>query len=304
MSDDLLSQLGAVEREDNADFPQGWEAVIAGNAPASQLVDLEEDGDADAASASGAESRAQRELYAELFTPMTDDDTEALVDRLQAALGGETSTAEEGEALDPAPVSLADARRVKERARPRAWIGAAAMMVAAAAALMLWLRPLAPTDGSSAGADLELAEYSLSVRNEVVRVDRSSEDPGRSEGPARYQRSSQLHWILRPDEALSEDAARALQVRAWASLVGDGAELRSLPLADGVTITTGGVVELKGSLGEVLDLSVGSWRVHFALATAAIPESFAEVRDNAQTIGVQLLTPIDLEVIDAGAQAR
>lgn len=318
MDDDLLGQLGALEREDEASRPRAWEDVIAGTRTADEARALSQ-GIAD----------ADLDRYAALFTPMDDGETEALVDTLQAALasrGGdaltdpgellEASTADEDaldrspsislsqrrppeegsgraddvRASDPAaPLSLADARRSR-----RGWMTAAAGLVAVAAAFTLWLRPVDPP--GPGGANAELSPFSLVVRNETVRFNRSADDPAGT--PPRYRRDSTVHWLLSPDEALTQADSGALRVRAWASPRDSDGTPRSLRLGDALTISESGVVELRGTFGELFDLPPGLWTIQLAVAVGDLPEGLDDARKAARDDRVLLLAPHSLEVID------
>ena len=83
MADDLLQRLGELEREDNADFPHEWEAVVAGTMSAEEAARQRPDAAPD-----------EQERLAELLTPLTDDGVDGLVDQLQAVLSGGASVAE------------------------------------------------------------------------------------------------------------------------------------------------------------------------------------------------------------------
>ncbi|MCA9663156.1 MAG: hypothetical protein KC486_32780, partial [Myxococcales bacterium] len=203
MADDLLQRLGELEREDNADFPHEWEAVVAGTMSAEEAARQRPDAAPD-----------EQERLAELLTPLTDDGVDGLVDQLQAVLSGGASVAElRGEPAAPtaeipaaeiptAPIDLAAAR-----ARRRGLFAGVGSLVAVAAALALWLRPIGPAD-TGAGPAIDLVPYALDVRNDEVRGQRSgdeSDGDGETHGadtPARYRPDSTLRWVLAPDEAL------------------------------------------------------------------------------------------------------
>lgn len=263
--DDLLHQLAAIEREHGSGYPDEWEAVVAGEADAAAV----------AAARRGIDAPEDAALYAELFTPASDDAIAGLVERMAATL----ASAEAGAAASPqadaagaavagrpppilaagppvaevaAPISLAE----RSARRRGLWVGASALL-AAAAALVLWIRAPEPAPG---GASL-LTPYSLVVRNQEVRGERST---GASAGgdaatPARYRRDSQIHWILRPDEA--NPAAAGLGLVVWAS---DGAASRTLRPAL-ARVGEGGVIELRGPLGELLPLPAGRWELRFGV---------------------------------------
>ncbi len=319
MDDDLLGQLGALEREDEASRPRAWEDVIAGTRTADEARALSE-GIAD----------ADLDRYAALFRPMDDGETEALVDTLQAALARRDgdATADPGDLLEastsgedaldlPPPISLAQ-RRPPEEASPRdedvsaghpaaplpladarrsrrAWLTAAAGLVAFAAAFTLWLRPVDPP--GPGGANTELSPFSLIVRNETVRFDRSAADDPTGARP-RYRRDSTVHWLLSPDDALTQADSGALRVRAWASAEGSDAPPRSLPLGDALTISESGVVELRGDFGELFDLPPGLWTIQLAVAVGELPEGLADARRAARDARALFLAPHSLEVID------
>jgi len=341
MDDDLLRQLGALEREDEASHPSAWEGVIAGTRSADEARALSEGID-----------DADLERYAALFTPMSDGETNALVHTLQAALAGRGEDEGEDESAlgdllagsrsdddgaaagapalisstdhpsrpialakhrrprevellsevsadadaaadasaPPEPLSLADARRTH-----RGWMTFAAGLVAFAAAFTLWLRPVDPP--GPAGTNTELSPFSLIVRNETIRFNRSaSDEPAGS--AARYRRDSRIHWLLSPDEALTEADASALTVRAWASSDDGDTPLRSVRLDNALTISESGVVELRGTFGELFGLPPGRWTIQLAVAVDELPEGLDDARRAARERRVLLLPPHSLEVID------
>jgi len=343
MDDELLRQLGALEREDEASHPSAWEGVIAGTRSTGDARALSEGID-----------DADLDSYAALFTPMGDGETEALVDTLQAALAGrgedenrlsapedllagphsdhdgaageraqapptdpprlfalakrrqprevgllseevsdgdnDDDDANAGDPHPAAPLSLADARRSR-----RGWITAITGLVAFAAAFTLWLRPADPP--GPAGANTDLSPFSLIVRNETIRFNRSATgDPAGS--PPRYRRDSQIHWLLSPDEALTQADSGALTIHAWASSDDGDVPLRSLRLDDTLTVSDSGVVELRGTFGELFGLPPGRWTIQLAVAVGELPEGLDDARRAARERRALLLPPHSLEVID------
>ncbi|MCB9754871.1 MAG: hypothetical protein H6713_33460 [Myxococcales bacterium] len=179
--DPLLAELGALERALDNPGPRAWEAVIAGERR-------------------GADVQAERpddpEEYAAMFQPLAEGERERLVDALQGALRGDAAT--EGAAP---PISLADRRargdgeaasRGARGTRRAVWLGGLATL-AAAAALLLWIRPL----DRGAGDPQALPDYTLVVRNRAVSETRAADD----EGPARYRPDTRIDWLLTPETA-------------------------------------------------------------------------------------------------------
>jgi hypothetical protein len=301
MADDLLQRLGELEREDNADFPHEWEAVVAGTMSAEEAARLRPNAAPD-----------EQERLAQLLTPLTDDGLDGLVDQLQAVLGGEvsaadatatetanaTATPQAPTAASP-PIDLAAAR-----ARRRGLFAGVGSLVAVAAALALWLRPVDPVD-TGAGLALELVPYALDVRNDEVRgqrsgADDSGEHPG-ADAPARYRPDSTLRWVLAPDEALDLRGGD-LTLGAWAAPV--GGEPRPLArdrLSAHATISDAGVVELRGSFGELFDLEPGTWQLRFAIARAELGEPYAAAESAATAGDAVLVGPYVIEVVDGSS---
>lgn len=299
MADDLLQRLGELEREDNADFPHEWEAVVAGTMSAEEAARQRPDAAPD-----------EQERLAELLTPLTDDGLDGLVDQLQAVLSGGASVAElRGEPAAPtaeipaaeiptAPIDLAAAR-----ARRRGLFAGVGSLVAVAAALALWLRPIGPAD-TGAGPAIDLVPYALDVRNDEVRGQRSgdeSDGDGETHGadtPARYRPDSTLRWVLAPDEALDLRGGD-LTLGAWAAPA--GGEPRPIArgrLAAHTTISDAGVVELRGRFGELFDLEPGTWQLRFAIARAELGEAYAAAEAAVAAGDAVLVGPYVVEVVD------
>ncbi len=301
MDDDRLRQLGSLERENEARHPRVWEDVVAGTRTADEARALSEGISSD-----------DLDRYADLFRPMGEDETEALVDTLQAALArgkdethdethvadGLTATnaspglfvVEGGKTEDP-PLSVAP---TDGRPPSRTWMTAVAGLVAIAAALALYLRPADPQ--GSEGADAALSPFSLVVRNETVRFDRSAaEDPS---APARYRGDSRIHWLLSPDDALSSADADALKVRAWAIPDGVDGTPRTLDLDRALTISDSGVVELRGTFGDLFALAPGRWTIQIAIGVGDLPETPKQARSDKEAKGSMLLPSYAVEVID------
>jgi len=307
MADDLLHRLGAIERENDAAYPREWEQVVAGTMSAEE-----------AKLQRAQDSTADTEAYKELFSPLGPAATEALVDRLQAALAEATtdprSDANTAKSIDnstesaasapstkpelddlergsPRPISLVEVRTSKRRM----WLAAASTLVAAAAVFALWLRPV---DNGQPGATSDtFAPYSLVIRNKTIRGDRSGDDSSDKPetAPSRYRADSMVHWVLSPDEARSPIASKALKLRAWAI---DGTEERSITPTRGLTISESGVVVLRGSLSQLFDLPPGRWTIHLAITTGELPTTLDAARQAAARSDAQFLAPLTIEVID------
>ena len=288
MADDLLHRLGAIERDDDAAYPREWEQVVAGTLSAEEAL-LRRPQD----------SAADQEAYQKLFTPMSEATSEALVDRLQAALA-EQKADPNGEKQDDSaapspsvePISLA-AARTKRR---RTWLATAGTLVAAAAVFALWLRPIDSADPGVASDTF--ASYSLVIRNTSIRGDRSGDDSQGDRPEAnidRYRSDSMLHWVLSPDEAQNPDATASLSLRAWAI---NGAEERTITPTRGLTISESGVVVLRGSLSQLFDLPPGRWTIHLALTTQDLPETLTAAKQAAARSGAQFVAPLTIEVIE------
>lgn len=306
MVDDLLHRLGAIERENDAAYPREWEQVIAGTISAEE-AELQRD--------QNPTADTYTNTYKELFTPMGAATTEALVDRLQAALAENTTEhnadANTAKGIDPSTESTASARGPKpEHADPelrspkpislaevrtskrRMWLAAASTLVAAAAVFTLWLRPI--ESGQPGATNETFAPYSLVIRNKAIRGDRSAGDTPEA-APSRYRGDSMLHWVLTPDEARSPTATKAPRLRVWA--IG-GAEERSITPTRGLTISESGVVVLRGSLSQLFDLSPGRWTIHLAITTDELPETLDAARQSAARSDAQFLAPLTIEVIE------
>ncbi len=300
MVDDLLHRLGAIERDNDAAYPREWEQVVAGTLSAEE-AELQRPQD----------SAADREAYNELFTPMSEAMSEALVDRLQAALAEQkkdhsSTTQDESVASppqakpEPKPeskssptISLTAARSAKKR---RAWLAAATTLVAAAAVFALWLQP---ADNEQPGTTSDsFAPYSLVIRNQSIRGDRSADDSGGDkpgQAPSRYRSDSMLHWVLRPDETQRPEATAGLRLEAWAT---GGDEERSISPTRGLTISESGVIVLRGSLSQLFDLPPGRWTIHLAITTHELPKTLSAAKQAAARSGAQFLAPLTIEVLE------
>ncbi len=322
MDDDLLRQLGSVERENEASHPRAWEDVVAGTRTAEEARALSE-----------GLSDDTLDRYADLFRPMGEEETAALVDTLQAALArgedGDGAGADEGAEAEsgrpsgdaPAGLFVVDGGRKGEperdrKVRParsptplppasdspsvrpsgRAWMTAVAGLVAVAAAFALYLRPADPQ--APEGSDTAVSPFSLVVRNETLRFDRSAAEEGDPGAPARYRGDSRIHWLLSPDEALSSADARALRIRAWASPDDADEPPRAVNLDRALSISDSGVVELRGTFGDLFALPAGPWTIEIAIAVGELPETLEQARGEGAPEGAMLLPGYAVEVID------
>lgn len=284
--DDLLRRLAEVEREHEARYPHPWEAVIAG--------DL--DPEAARAARAGIDPAEDVELHADLFTPLGEDETAAMVERMAAALASADQThttppSADANADADADASAAPVISLAERAarRRRGLLGGASALVAAAAALALWIQ-LGDPAAREGGEGEALVPYSLMVRNQELRPERSAD--AAHEGPARYRRDSAIHWVLRPDEAIARPEGLGLEI--WA---GEGAGARRLAPTAGVTISEQGVVELRGTLGELLPLAPGRWSLRFVVGVD-LGELKGEPPAAADDPRARVIGPYEIEIVE------
>ncbi|MEM7154586.1 MAG: hypothetical protein AAF799_17190 [Myxococcota bacterium] len=245
--DDLLGQLGALEREYDDAFPEAWEDVVRGTRSADEVAAerLEAGDDPDEVEA----------LKAEL-APVSEVEREAWIDQLaEAAATSEPSPA----AAEPDNVvSLGDRRSSRA-----GWV-AGAVAVLVAAAVVLWLMPRdggAPVEPGRAASTLP--GFSLLVRNETVHEIRSADDGPKAEAEV-YQARTQVHWVIRPERSVGE----SLQLRVLAEAQGDteGAKRRLIDPGK-ITVSERGVVELVGTFGELFELPTGRWSLHLVLGS-------------------------------------
>lgn len=265
-ADELLHQLGALEREYDDGFPHEWEDVVRGERSAAEVV---------AARREAGDDPAEIDALAELLRPTSATEREAWVERAGAALasagsepgpgiaegGGvewESSRAEASEREEAEVVSLGERRRGP-------WV-AAVVALLAAAALVLWLRPRGGAE-SIPGAG-ELPSFTLTVRNELVHEVRSGASG--TEEVHQYLPQTVVRWVVSPERSVSTSVG----IRILAEAEGDAPERHLIdPRA---TISDRGVIEIGGGFGEVLGLSPGRWSLRMIVGEA-LPSDVAEL---------------------------
>ncbi|MCX4241258.1 hypothetical protein [Paraliomyxa miuraensis] len=256
--DDLLDQLGALEREYDERFPHEWEDVVRGRRSVEEVAavrraagDDPEELDALVAMlavGSDEERMAERERWVDRLaaarTEHHPDAGEAASDR-----GDDAHANEDGGAT---VISLAERRR-----GAATWV-TAGLGVLAAAALALWLVPRdhdgqLPVDGGASA----LPGFGLVVRNETLHDVRSSDvDPTDPTKVPRYRADTRVHWVVRPERSV----ASSLGLRVLAEAVGPGVEPSRRLLDPGpATVSERGVIELQGRFGDMLGLPPGRW---------------------------------------------
>jgi len=217
MSEDrILRELGHLAKEEGeterARLDERWDRLAAGTLTAEEDAELQ---------ALAATSPEARETY-EAFRPLGPDFQGRMIDGIAAELA------------KPAVPEEPPARILPFRPNPFRFAGWLTAAAAAAASLVLFLRPLAPLPGYSLAA---ISGGSRAMRGEVTEVpDFAPGDPFRV--------------VLRPDT----EVTRAQSLEAQAFLL-RGRELRNLEVQS--HIEPNGVVKLEGSLDR--DLRLGAW---------------------------------------------
>jgi hypothetical protein len=240
--DDLLDQLGALEREHDERFPHEWEDAVRGTRSFEEV--------AAARRAAGDDPEEVRALAA-MLRPGGAPERDAWVDRLAAVTGARA--ADEASRDEPADAAGAAVVSLEERRGRRMTWATAGLGILAAAALTLWMVPrdhgAARVDGMSS-----LPGFGLVVRNETVRDVRSADaDP--TQVP-RYRSDTRVHWVVRPERSVSG----SLGLRVLAEAVGPGSEpSRRLVDPGAVEVSDRGVIELRGTFGSMLALPPGRW---------------------------------------------
>lgn len=278
--DDLLDQLGAIEREYDERFPHAWEDAMRGERSVEAVA---------AARREAGDDPDEVRALAALLGPVGEAERDAWVDRLAAAVAargeGEATQAkprEESGGAGAAVVSLAQRRRTLG-----AW-ASTGLGVLAAAALALWMMPRddgpAPVDGVGT-----LPGFSLVVRNETVQDVRS----GAAEpGPVpRYRADTQVRWIVRPERSVPG----ALGLRVLAEAVGAGPEpARRLVDPGAVEVSERGVIELRGAFGAMLELPPGRWSLRLVVGNPPPPDLAAFDRGGGGFVVVEPAYVIDV----------
>lgn len=254
MSDELLDRLAALGRAQKPD--DGWDEVLDGERSAQSWVELRAEDGADL---------EELNALADAAAPLDAEQQAAWVARLRPALdaAGSDAPSERPDGLDSADIEEPDEHR--ERAEPidlasrrqaRRWgIGVVTVLTAVAAAVLLWLRPRPPH--TLGGAGPPLPEFALVVRNDSVSEIRGDESPTKKGEPARLGTDSQLHWMLAPVQPVTRPVAVAV-----VAVGDDGACVIRPPIH---RRSSEGVVELRGTVADVLGLDPGTWTVHVAM---------------------------------------
>jgi len=259
MSDDLLEQLGRIEREARPD--DAWDDVLDGRRPVDAVVQERR---------AAGDDPEELEALARASAPVGEAERQAWVGRLRAAMASPVE-AGAGDAASPAPVE-AEAGGVPpvdlaaRRAQRRRWgVGGGVALAAAAAVLLTWGggRP-SGTEGSASAERLPLPSFSLVVRNETVSEVRSA-DASDAAGPDRYRPDSSVHWMVQPEGPVAG-------VLELAAIVRDDAGGACLARPAVARASETGVLEVRGTVEEVLGLTAGHWTVELVVARAgALP---------------------------------
>jgi hypothetical protein len=278
--DELLERLGALEREHDAAFPHAWEDVVRGERTTAEAL----------AEREGIDDPAELRALAEVLRPLGEQEREAWVERL--ATGSRTLEQRPGPAPSSAPEGSAAVVSFESRRHPRSWMrwlgGTGAF--AAAAALLLWV--LEPRDEGPGSAELAaLPDFELVVRNETVHASRSKSDP---RATARYEPSSSLHWVIRPEHSV--DPPLGLRVLADALSPEIPSSQRRLLLDPGaIEVSPQGVIELRGRLEDALPLAAGHWSLRMLVAKPdALPADLAAYDAGGAWV---VSEPYEIEVI-------
>lgn len=274
-TEQLLSDLGALEREYDETFPHEWEDVVRGDRTAQEVMAARE----------GQDDPEELRALAEVLTPISDEERNAWVDRLAEAVAQPAPNA--GDAEDPAAEPEAGAQVVSldERRRSRAWLAAGATVLIAAA-LLLWLVPRTQGPAPTEPGGVTLPGFSLTVRNETVQEIRSDSTP--TEGVAPYLPTSQIDWVIRPERSIAEP----VEIR----ILAEGAS-RMLITPQDAEVSERGVVRLRGTIEDTLGLSPGRWSLRILVgAPASLPddlEAFDRGGDWIMTdaYGLEVLSP-------------
>ncbi|MBV1859662.1 MAG: hypothetical protein KUG77_14710 [Nannocystaceae bacterium] len=236
MNDDLLSQLGALQRDRDADQEE-WEAVARGDVSTATLAE---------ARVAAAADHEQVQQLAAVLEPNAD-----LERWVEIGLTATRSGSDPTNTTESAPTPWR---------RPSVFGWGAAVAVLAAALVLLWATPPAPSP------DAELPAYTLMVRNETIRSQRGHPTP-----EAVYRPSSTTEWVIRPDHAT--DLAREISILARS----EGAAPQLLfPPKHATHITDDGVVQLRGSFGSLVPLQPGRWELQMIVGSRR-PADIAEL---------------------------
>lgn len=250
--DPLLQALGDLEREHEREHPAAWEDVLAGRASASEVASRP---------MSGAPS--EQAALSSLFTgPIPDDEIEGVVARTLAGWKAEPAP------LRPVIVPL--------HRRGATWTGIA-VVLAVAAALILWIAIPPPARGA-------LVAYDFTVRSQSVQVQRTTDGTE----VHRYRPESSIDIAITPERAVTE----AIELRILAR---DEQGQESL-LAPPVTRSPEGALRVSGRLEAVLPLAPGRWRLRLILSLPGTAPTDAGAVVDALAAGTSTTPPGSLEL--------
>lgn len=260
--DPLLRALGEVERDLERRRPTAWERVVAGEAEAASV----------AAERAGVDPPDEQEVFKDMFSrPASEAEIEALVGRAAATLaGGAGAKAVAAEVVAAEVVPLAPRRG-------RA-VAALSVVVAIAAALVLWrFTAVAPV--------ADLGVYALTVRDDAVQAMRSG---AATEEVRRYRLDSEIDWVLSPER----EVARVVDLRVVARAAGGWEEL-VVPV---FTRSPAGALRIRGRLDAVLPLKAGRWQLAFVVSAGGQAPASAGAVAQAVQDGQATVLPARLEV--------
>ncbi len=251
----LLDQLGALAREQLASREAEWEDFARGELSEQELRDVvDEDADSFARSL-------------DLFRPLDELERERLT---RALLAGGSRGAD----TEPTTVTTLPSSSPSKRSRWRR-LATAALPLAAAAALVLWIGQRPPT-GAETGAQLELPGYQIEVRG-GVKSERSTHAPTQVEH--RYTPSSEFEVVLRP----ATDTRGPIGARVFAfptDAAGapvTGSKGQMVPVT--MQASESGSFRVSGPTHEILPLPAGHWRLVFVVGHRdQLPDDPARVR--------------------------
>lgn len=244
--DDLLEDLGALERDYDEAFPHAWEDVIRGTRTPEEVAALRRE---------AGDQPEEIEELARILRPLGEAERDAWVERLVA---GAAAPPTDPPAAEPPPLPDATVASLDARRHARITWATATMSLLAAAALVVWLSPRGgptPPDGTSPPPP-----FGLVVRNDTAHDVRSTPRVGEV---ARYRSDTTIHWVLRPERSVAPPLVVRVLVQSR-----DSSE-RRLVEPHGASVSDRGVIELRGTLESVLALPAGRWSLRFVIGASA-----------------------------------